>query len=283
MDKNTKLLLSVIGTILCISLISGSIVLMMDSKEKWPPDDIYVYDTRGYMAYETGEDISIDILLCSLHRTGKNPMAKYQNVYFETDMGVRYQSDLTGEIKRQLFDEDEIISQSIIRFPLNGAFVPGNTLNFTKMILQKDDGSETVREFGKIEIELLQPSEINEKAVIDIPVAISERLAEFEYSVENRSKNVMIVQELYLGNDIKYKAAPVTVPSLSIQKNQVDFMGTEGFGDFPEYIVIKPKFKILDEQGQEYICTATGRTAYSGSTTNAVLREYLWQYVNGEK
>ena len=69
---------------------------MMESKEKWPPDDIYVYNSKGYMAYETGEDIAIDILLCSLHRDGKNPMEKYQNVYFETDTGIRYQSDLTS-------------------------------------------------------------------------------------------------------------------------------------------------------------------------------------------
>lgn len=283
MNKNTKLLLAVIGTILCISLISGGIVLMMESKEKWPPDDIYVYNTSGYMAYETGEDIAIEILLCSLHRNGKNPMDKYQNVYFETDTGIRYQSDLTNDIKSPLFNENEIISQSIIRFPLNGSFVSGNTLNFTKIILQKKDGTEIVRDFGNIVIDLLQPSEISEQAVIEIPAAYSVRLAEFEYTIENKTNNEIIVQELYLGEDIHYEAASVTVPALSTQEIQVDFLGTEGFGDSPGYVIIKPKFKILTDGGQEYVCSSTGRTAYSGAIPNAELRDYLWDCVNGEK
>ncbi len=283
MNNNAKLLLAVICTIVCISLISGGIVLMMESKEKWPPDDIYVYNSKGYMAYETGEDIAIDILLCSLHRDGKNPMEKYQNVYFETDTGIRYQSDLTSDIKKTLFDENEIISQSIVRFPLNGTFVSGNTLNFTKMILQKKDGTETVRDFGNIVIELLQPSEIKEQAVIEIPAVYSVKLDEFQYTVDNKTKNDIIVQELYLGEDINYEASPVLVPASSTQEIQVDLLGTEGFGNFPEYVIIKPKFKILADREKEYVCSTMGRTAYSGTITNAVLREYLWDCVNGER
>ncbi|MCI8669630.1 MAG: hypothetical protein HFI34_08945 [Lachnospiraceae bacterium] len=283
MNKNTKLILAVIVTILCISLISGSMVLMMERKEKWPPDDIYVFNTKGYMAYETEEEITIDILLCSLHRNGKNPMEKYENIYFETDTGIRYQSDITSNIKELLFDEGEIISQSIVSFPLNGTFVSGNTLNFTKMILQNEEGREMVREFGNIEIELLQSSDLSKQTVIEIPTAYSARLDKFEYTIENKTKNEITVQELYLGDDFNYKVAPVSVPELSAQEIRVDFLETEGFGDSPEYVILKPKFQMLADQGQEYVCSAIGRTAYSGAISNAVLREYLWKCVNGEK
>lgn len=283
MDKNIKLLLSVIGVILCISLISGSIVLMMDSKEKWPPDDIYLYNTGGYMAYETGEDITIDILLCSLHRNGNNPMEKYQNVYFETDTGVRYQSELTSDIKRPLFDEDEMISQSIARFPLNGTFVSGNTLNFTKMILQKKDGTETVHEFGNIVIEIIQPSEIKDKILIETSSVYSVKLDEFRYTIENKMKTDITVRELYLGKEVNYETVPVSIMGSEMKEIKVDFLGTEEFNNLPNYFVVKPRFKISAEQGEEYVCSSIGVTAYSGNITNEQLRDFLLDYVNEDK
>lgn len=280
MNKNIKFILAVVGTILCISLISGSIILLLENKEKWPPDDIYVYNSKGYMAYETGEDIAIDILLCSLHRNGKNPMEKYENVYFETDTGIRYQSDITNDIKRTLFDENEIISESVVRFRLNGSFISGNTLNFTKLILQKKDGTEIVRDFGNIVIDILQPSEIKDKIAIEVPSVYSAKLAKFQYTIENRMKTDIIVQELYLGEDISYEAATVLVAGSETQEIQVDFLGTEGFNDLPNYFIIKPKFKILADNNQEYVCSAAGTTAYSGNISNAELRRYLLDCVN---
>ena len=80
---------------------------MMESKEKWPPDDIYVYNSKGYMAYETGEDIAIDILLCSLHRDGKNPMEKYQNVLYKYAIN-KYYDELIKKLKSSALVDEEL-------------------------------------------------------------------------------------------------------------------------------------------------------------------------------
>lgn len=283
MNKNTKLILAIAGVILCISLVSGGLILLLESKEKWPSDDIYVYDSNGYMLYEAGEDIAIDILLCALHRNGKNPMKKYQNVFFETNNGIRYQADLTSDIISSLFNENEIISESVVRFRLNGGFVAGDTLNFKKLVLQKVDGTEIVRDFGNIVIEIIQPSEIKDKIEIEIPSVYSAKLDEFSYTIKNKMKTDIIVQELYLGEGIYYESVPVSVMGSETKEIKVDFSGTEEFNDLPNYVVIKPGFKILEDQGREYVCSAIGMTAYSGNITNEQLRVYLLDYMNKDK
>lgn len=283
MSNNTKLVLTVTGIILCISLIGGGIILMQGNREEWPPDDIYVYNSNGYMAYEPGETIDVNILLCSVHRSGNNPMEQYQNVYFETITGIRYQADLTNDIKRSLFDEKEMINESIVKFELNGNFVSGNILNFTKLILEKRDGTEIIHDFGNIEVEIIQSSDIYDKIAIEIPTVYSVRLDEFQYTIENKTESEITVQELYLGDGISYDTKSVFIPPLGKENVSVDFMGTEDFAESPNYFIIKPKFTILMKDGQEHVCSSVGSTAYAKNISTTELRKYLISLIDNQK
>lgn len=283
MSNNTKLVLTVIGIILCISLIGGGIILMQGNREEWPPDDIYVYNSSGYMAYEPGETIAVNILLCSVHRSGNNPMEQYQNVYFETITGIRYQADLTNDIKRSLFDEKEMINESIVKVELNGNFVSGNTLNFTKLILEKRDGTEIIHDFGNIEVEIIQSSDIHDKIAIEIPTVYSVRLDEFQYTIENKTESEIVVQELYLGDGISYDTKSVSVPPLGKENVSVDFIETEEVAESPNYFIIKPKFTILTKDGQEYVCSSVGSTAYAKNISTTELRKYLISLIDNQK
>ncbi len=283
MSKRVKVLLAFIGIFLCIILIGGGIFLLQENKEKWAPNDVYVFESSGYMAFEAKEDKYIMLLLCTLHRDGKNPMEQYEKIDFVTDKNVRYQSSFSDKMNDSFFNDDEIITCSSMEFGIYGDFVQGEKLNFTSIILTKKDGTETRREFGKIEIEIIEDSDIRDIINPEISDIYSGNLSEFNCTINNEMESEVLIQKIYLGEGFHYSFQPAKVSSGESIKFCVEIDEPESYSQNVSFCVLKPKLMFEIKDGVEQSCSAKGNTVYINNVSDKTLREYLLDCADGKK
>lgn len=280
MNNNKKLIIAIVCVITCIGFISGGIMLYLGKKDKWPPDDIYVYNSNGYMAIEMDEEINIAMLLCSVHRNGKNPIEKYEKMYFETTSGDRYEADLEDNIKDSFYDKDNSYSEVISLFKIGGVFLSGETYDFDKLILQRKDGTYVTHQFGNIRIEMLKGADTDDKVSINIPSPLNEKLEKFDFTIENKMQTDLTVKEIYLGDTIEYTIDPFSISASDEKKLEIELTGTEKFSESPYFYVIKPKITLVTSDGEEYVCSTIGNKFYSKQDSQETIQEYLLNYPN---
>ncbi len=280
MNNDKKLIIAMVCVILCIGFASGGILLYLDKNEKWAPDDIYVYNSNGYMAIEMDEEIKIAMLLCSVHRNGKNPMEQYEKIYFETETGEKYEATLEEDMKDSLYNKETIYSEAVFLFKLGGVFLSGETYNFDKLVLIKKDGGYTIHKFGNIRIEMLKDAQIDDIASVNMNSGISKSLEGIECDIENRMQTDLMVKNIYLGEYVEYSIDSFSIPSSNKKEMEIELTAIDKSSEAPCYSVVKPKITLAAQDGQEYVCSTIGSRYYLVNDSIETVRNYLLNYPN---
>ena len=280
--KNKKVVYVLItGIILCIILVVCGIVLLEKNKEEWPPDDIYVYNSSGYMAFEEDEEIKINLLLCSLHQNGKNPMEKYRFMHFVTDTGTRYLTPLDQNLKDTLLS-DENYSQSLYQFPLYGDFKKGEKLNFTSIVLQDLEGKERILEFGNITIEILEDSMMDDKIMVGESSVYIGILDQYKFYIENNTQSDLLFNDIYLGgNDIQYSVNSAKILANGNKNFIAEIEEPDTLLNTPSFYVLKPYVILQTIESDKILCTS-GPTMYYKTLSDEEVRKYLLDFQSKE-
>lgn len=277
--KKNKIVLFIICIVACIILVVVGVTLLKNNKEDWAADDIYIYNSNGYMAFRSDETIKIKILLCSLHRNGKNPAEKYEKIYFKTETGDRYQSSFDNKAKNTMFHSGKVYTESILEFPLEGSFIAGERLNFTSMILQTSEGAERELEFGKIVIEILEDSSEADDIMILASSVYKGRLTSYGCNIENQMSSDVRIQDIYFGENIRYTFNEIVIPASDTADLKVEINEPDEYLQTPSFYVLRPKLTAVMEDGKNIVCS-TDTIVYSGDVPDKELRKYLLDFQN---
>lgn len=273
MSKNMKNFILGLVLIIAASCILVGAVMIKTNEEKWPPDDLYVFDNMGYMAFEEYEEKYIKIMICSLHKDGKNPVNKYKCFYLETEDGERFTASVQGS-NDVFYEEGEILTLISVQFNLLGDFEVSEKIEFTDLIMVKEDGSEVKRNLGGIDMEIINTPETN-----DINGSTSSlfsgNIKRFRYQVFNESSDNIEVHDIYFGEYIKYNFEEFSIESKYSSAGEVDIEGPEDFGKALGFCVLKPKIKGMREDGSEFTISCSGDTVYFSPYTDKEIRKYL--------
>lgn len=279
--KKNKIALFIICIVVCIILIAVGVILLNNNKEEWAADDIYIYNSNGYMAFRSDETIRIKILLCSLHRNGTNPAEKYEKIYFKTETGDRYQSSFDNKAKNTLFNSGKVYTESILEFPLEGSFIAGERLNFTSVILQTSEGTERELEFGKIVVEILEDSNEADNIMTLASSVYKGKLTSYGCNVENQMSSDVTIQDIYLGENIRYTFNEIVIPAFDTIDLKIEINEPDEYLQTPSFYVLRPKLMAVIEDGKNIACS-TDTIVYSGDIPDKELREYLLDFQNAK-
>ena len=273
--KNKKNIIILVLMIFCVGFIGVGAYLLKNNKEKWPKDDIYVYDSNGYLAYEEDEKVYVGLLLCSLHRNGKNPIEQYSGIFLLDEVGNKYSLDIDEGIKESLCNDEEIISESIVNFEIGSRFKAGEIINFNTLLLEKSDGTEKSYDFGTITVEIIEKSDEIEKLNIQSESIYAMNFKRYTFKVRNDLEENIAIKEMVLGDNVELGEVEQTIESKKTKSIEVNILNKENFGNTPEFYIVKPKIKLLVGNSKEIVCAVDGSMSYSRSTDNKTLRNYL--------